>query len=107
MHVDDVVSANMLALKSKSAVGEVFNVASGSAVSVLELSEILQRIANAENLKPIFTEPRPGDIKHCLADISKAEKMLGFHPKTRLDDGLSRLVDWYRPVKHAPEKIGF
>ncbi len=94
VHVDDVVSANMLALEKENAVGEVFNIASGTAVSVCELAKILQKITNAEPLKPVFTEPRAGDIKHCSGDISKAEELLGFHPKIQLDDGLSRLVDW-------------
>lgn len=47
------------------------------------------------HLKPIFTEPRAGYIRHCSADISKAEKLLGFHPKIRLDGGLSSLVRWH------------
>jgi nucleoside-diphosphate-sugar epimerase len=104
VHVDDVVSANLLALESKNSVGEVFNIASGSAVSVFELAEILQKIMNAEGLRPIYAEPRCGDIKHCLADISKAERLLGFCPKIKLDDGLLRLVKWYRALGLQPHK---
>jgi UDP-glucose 4-epimerase len=92
VNVGDVVSANVLALESKNAVGEVFNVASGRATMISDLAEILQRITNKEHLKLIFTEPRIGDIKHCLADISKAERLLGFHPKVKISDGLLRLV---------------
>lgn len=92
VNVGDVVSANILALKSKNAVGEAFNVASGSAITISDLAEILQRMTNKEHLKPIFTEPRIGDIKHCLADISKVERLLGFHPKVKISDGLLRLV---------------
>jgi nucleoside-diphosphate-sugar epimerase len=99
--VDDVVSANMLALKAKNAVGEVFNIASGTAISVYELAKELQQITNTEHLKPIFTEPRAGDIKHCSADINKAEKLLGFHPKIRLEDGLSSLIKWHLNAMHA------
>jgi len=95
VHVDDVVSANMLALGSKSAVGEVFAIASGTATSVYELAQRLQQITNMEHLKPVFSERRAGDIKHCSADISKAQKILCFHPKIRLEDGLSSLVKWY------------
>jgi len=95
VHVDDVVSANLLALEKENAVGEVFNIASGTAVSVCELAKILQKITNKELLKPLFTEPRAGDIKHCLGDISKAQELLGFHPNIQLDDGLSRLVEWH------------
>ena len=92
VNVGDVVSANILALKSKNAVGEAFNVASGSAITISDLAEILQRMTNKEHLKPIFTEPRIGDIKHCLADISKAERLLSFHPEVKISDGLLRLI---------------
>jgi len=94
VHVNDVVSANMLALESKNAVSGVFNIASGSAVSVCELAKVLQRITSMERLRPVFAEQREGDITHCLGEISKAEEVLGFHPKIRLQDGLSRLVKW-------------
>jgi UDP-glucose 4-epimerase len=92
VNVDDVVSANMLALKAKNAVDEVFNIPSGKALTINELAEIMQRITEKEYLKPIFTEPRAGDIKHCLADISKAEGLLGFHSKVNISSGLSRLI---------------
>jgi dTDP-L-rhamnose 4-epimerase len=95
LHVNDVVSTNMFALRSKNAVGEVFNVASGTAISVYKLAKKLQKITNTKHLMPIFTEPRAGNIKHCSADISKAEKLLGFRPKIKLEDGLSRLVEQY------------
>ncbi len=101
VNVDDVVSANMFALESKSAVGEVFNIASGTVVSISELARILQQFTNTGHLKPVFTEPRPGDIKHCSGDISKAEELLGFHPKVQLKDGLSKLVKWQLNAIHA------
>jgi len=100
VHVDDVVSANMLALRSENAVGEVFVIASGTAISVYELAKRLQKITNTEHLKPIFAEPKVGDIMHCSADISKAEKLLGFHPKIGLEDGLSSLVKWHLNAMH-------
>jgi len=93
VHVDDVVSANLLALACENAVGEAFNIASGTTISIYELARMLQRTINAKNSTPIFAEPRQGDVKHSSADISKAEKLLGFSPKIRLEDGLSRLVE--------------
>jgi nucleoside-diphosphate-sugar epimerase len=105
VHVDDVVSANMLALGSKNVVGEVFAIASGTKTSVYALAQRLQAITNTEHLKPIFAEPKAGDIKHCSADISKAQKLLCFHPKIQLEDGLSSLVKWHldtmRDVKQS------
>ena len=94
-NAQDVVEANMLALSAQNAVGEVFNIASGTAITVYELAKMLQRITGREDLKPIFTEQRAGDIKHCSADISKAEKVFGFHPKIKLNEGVSKLVEWH------------
>jgi len=91
--VDDVVSANMLALENKAGIGEVFNIASGTAITICKLAKILMHITHNEQLKPILTRHRPGDIKHCSADISKAERLLGFHPKINIIDGLSKLVE--------------
>ena len=101
VHVDDVVSANMLASESKNAVGEVFNIASGTTISVFELAKILQQITNTERLRPLFTESRAGDIKHGSADISKARKLLGFRPKIGLKEGLSKLVKWNWHAMHC------
>jgi UDP-N-acetylglucosamine 4-epimerase len=104
VHVDDVVSANILALQSKNAVGGVFNIGSGTAITVYELAKILQQITDTERLKPIFAESRAGDIKHCSGDIHKAEEILGFHPKIQLEDGLSKLVEWHRHSMRAIEE---
>jgi nucleoside-diphosphate-sugar epimerase len=103
VNVDDVVSANMLALESDDAVGEVFNVASGTAITVNQLARILQQITNKEHSEPIFAEQRPGDIKHCWANISKAEGLLGFHPKIKITDGLTKLVREHQRAVHATE----
>jgi dTDP-L-rhamnose 4-epimerase len=84
----------MLALENENAVGEVFNIASGTTITINELAKTLQQITNTEPLKSVFTEPRAGDIKHCSGDIGKAEELLGFHPRIRLEDGLSKLVEW-------------
>jgi nucleoside-diphosphate-sugar epimerase len=95
VHVQDVVEANMLALNSKSAAGEAFNIATGAKVSVNQMTDTLKEILNRKNLETIHTPPRTGDIRHIYADISKAEKVLGFHPKNTLKEGLMTLVDWY------------
>jgi nucleoside-diphosphate-sugar epimerase len=95
VYIGDVVEANMLALKSKNAVEEVFNIATGKHVSVNQVANTLQEIMKRKNLKPIHTDPRPTDIRHGYADISKAERILGFHPKVSLKEGLTKLVSWY------------
>ncbi len=101
VHVDDVVSANMLALERKNAVGEVFNIASGTVTTINQLERVLQQITGKEQLKPVFTEPRTGDIKHCSSDIAKAQRLLDFCPKIQLEDGLPKLVKWYQNAMGA------
>jgi UDP-glucose 4-epimerase len=94
IHVDDVVSANMLASETKNAVGKVLNIASGATTGIGELARMLQRLTNKEHLKLVFTEQRPGDIRYCLGDISRAKELLGFQANIRLQDGLSKLIKW-------------
>jgi len=95
-NIKDVVEANMLALKSPGAVGEVFNVATGVATTINQLARMLQEITGRQELKPIHTKPRPGDIKHSYADIGKARKILGYQPQVPLRDGLAELVEWFK-----------
>jgi UDP-glucose 4-epimerase len=101
VNVDDVVSANLLALKGKSAIGEVFNIGSGTSTTIYELTKMLRHLTNKGNLEPVFTEPRVGDIRHCLADIGKAKRLLGFLPKIKFREGLSRLLGEYRNIKNS------
>jgi len=92
VHVQDVVEANMLALKNKGVVGEVFNVATGVATTINKLANVLLSAANRTHLKMVHSEPRKGDIKHSVADISKARGKLHYDPKVLLKDGLEELL---------------
>ena len=96
VYVEDVVEANMLALNCKNAVGEAFNIGTGLSVSVNQVAETLKEIMNKKELKNIHAPPRPADGRHGYADISKAQRIMGFHPKVSLKDGLTQLVEWYR-----------
>jgi len=98
-NVQDTVESNMLALKRKSAVGQVFNIATGVATTINQLAEMLQEIMGRTNLKVVYTSPRPGDIRHSYADISKAKRILGYEPKISLREGLTQLVEWWSKHK--------
>jgi nucleoside-diphosphate-sugar epimerase len=52
--------------------------------------------ATGKSVKPIYTDPRPGDVKHSLADISLAKELIGFKPVISFEDGLQLAIDWYR-----------
>jgi len=95
VYIQDVVNANMLALNSKKAAGEVFNIGTGKKSSVNEVAEVLKDTMNKKDLKNVYADPRPTDIRHGYADINKAKKILGYDPKFSIKEGLIELVKWY------------
>ena len=102
VYVEDVVSANILALTKKKAVGEVFNIATGKATTVNSLVQTLQKIMNKTSLTPIHKEPRPGDIRNSCASIEKARKILGYKPAFGMENGLKKLAEWYTAKSSQP-----
>jgi UDP-glucose 4-epimerase len=96
-YVGNVVHSNILAANqaAESVAGEVFNIAAGGQTSLNTLVEILQEITG-KNIAPIYTDPRPGDIKHSRAAIDLAREHMGYEPDTSFIDGLKLTVDWYR-----------
>lgn len=94
--VDNVVSANLLALKS-DITAEVINIGSGGRITLNRLVASLKNIFN-KDISVTYTTARPGDIKHSTADISKAEKLLGFKTIVNFDDGLKKTVDYFNDI---------
>lgn len=95
-YVGDVIRANLLAcLAPKEADGQVFNAACGRSYTLNELYGILQTLLSSD-IKPVYSAPRPGDIRHSRADIGKAERLLGYKPLYDLDTGLRATIGWYR-----------
>src|SRR5262249_30738684 len=91
-HVSNVVEANMLAGSiEQPLMGEVFNIGTGVRVSLLEVLETLAR-AMGVTAEPVFAPTRAGDVKDSVADISKAQRVLGYEPRVGLAEGLGRLV---------------
>ena len=98
IYVKDVVRANLLVAESRRSNGRVFNVATGKQTSILELAVKIIEITGA-NTSIIFDKPRPGDIRHSLADIGEIRK-LGFEPEFSLEEGLKKTVEWYATDHH-------
>jgi UDP-glucose 4-epimerase len=94
-YIDNVVRANLLAARAEQTTGEVVNIACGQAVTVNEIIDMINASVG-KNVKPVYTESRPGDVKHSLADIILAEKIIGFKPKVLFQEGLTRAIGWYR-----------
>jgi nucleoside-diphosphate-sugar epimerase len=93
-HVDNVVAANMLAMDVPGASGGVFNIGCGSAHSLIELVELLNRLIGTE-IDPVRDAARPGDVARSWADISLAETALGYSPTVDLEQGLRRTLETY------------
>lgn len=92
VHVQDIVEANMLALENTQAVGETFNIGTGTPTTINQLAKVLLEITNNAHLKLVHSKPRKGDIKHSVADISKAKTKLHYDPKVLLKEGLEGLA---------------
>lgn len=96
-YIDNVVSANLLATKAPAAeaAGQVFNVATGTRADLNETFQLLKKIIGFKG-EVKYAPERAGDVKHSLADLSRAEKALGYKPLVNFEQGLERTVEWYR-----------
>ena len=95
-YVDNAVQANIKALfaKQKEALNEVYNIAVGERTTVIELFETLKEVVGSQ-LQAKFGPERQGDVKHSLADISKARNYLGYSPNVSVKEGLHIAFQWY------------
>ncbi len=94
-YVDNVVEANLLAARAKQTKGEVINIACGEAVTVNAIIDMINDLLSRD-IKPNYTDPRPGDVKHSLADITLAQKLIGYKTKVPFKQGLQLAINWYR-----------
>jgi UDP-glucose 4-epimerase len=95
LYVSNVVEANILASKTSEASGEAFNIAGGERITINSLVQSINEVLDKE-IKPSYSEPRPGDIKLSFADISRARKMLKYDPSVSFREGLRETVRWYK-----------
>lgn len=96
--VTDVVRANLLAVATPAAAGQAFNIGSGRSIDINRLWQQICRI-NAKQTSAQYADPRAGDIHASLADIGKAQSVLGFAPQVAFEDGLEQTFDWYQRFK--------
>src|ERR1700691_3186525 len=95
-YIDNAVEAKLLSCHAApQAAGKVFNVTTGRRVTLNETFQLLRGMSSYKG-QPIYGPERGGDIKHSLADISRAEKYIGYKPKVDFEEGLRRTVEWYR-----------
>jgi nucleoside-diphosphate-sugar epimerase len=93
-YIDNVIDANLLALRAPNAPGEVCNIGCGQRVSLNELIRILEGLLGVR-AQVTYAAAKPGDVRHSLADITKATRVLGYVAKTEIEEGLKRTVEAY------------
>jgi nucleoside-diphosphate-sugar epimerase len=98
-YVENVVSANLKAATASDASGSTCNIGCGGRYSLLELLEAIA-LALHTDLSPRFLPPREGDVPHSQADISRAQRRLGYRVIVPFEEGIERTVSWYR--EHGP-----
>jgi UDP-glucose 4-epimerase len=94
-YVSNVVDANWIAATHPNAAGEVFNIGCGTRTSLNQLAHEMSRIVGT-NCRPLYEPARQGEVRHSLADIGKAKRLLGYAPAVSLKEGLIKVIDWYR-----------
>jgi UDP-glucose 4-epimerase len=104
VHVEDVVRANLLALRT-AAPGGVYNLGAGREVSDRRIFELVRGAVGA-TVEPIFGSKRPGEIDRICLDASRAKADLGWEPAVALEDGIARTVTWYRERQDGPRPGG-
>jgi UDP-N-acetylglucosamine/UDP-N-acetylgalactosamine 4-epimerase len=99
--VGNAVDANVRALTvdNPEAVNQVYNIAFGERTTLNEVFESIKEVAGSD-LAPLYGPERKGDVKHSLADISKAKDLLGYQPGTSVREGLKTAFEWYREQHH-------
>jgi UDP-N-acetylglucosamine 4-epimerase len=101
-YIDNVIQANLLTAvaQDSEAVNQVYNIAVGDRTTLNQLFEAIRsllapRFPHLADYRPVYRDFRPGDVRHSLADISKARARLGYAPTHRIGEGLAEAMDWY------------
>lgn len=102
VHVQDVARAFATVLDSERQTWDVFNVGSGTPISVNEIASVLARLLGKNIAPEVLNKYRVGDIRHCFGDISKIEQAYGFKPERDMETGMAELIDW---VSHAKPPV--
>lgn len=96
-YIDNVTEANWLAANAPAGVckGQAMNIACHQSTTLNEIIAVLGRLLG-KDIRPVYEPTRAGDVKHSLADVSRARATIGYEPKVLFGEGLTRAIDWYR-----------
>src|SRR5688572_14926526 len=95
-YIANVVDANLKAAETTKGIGQVINIANGERITLNELLAEIKDLTGKQDVSAEYLEPRPGDVKHSLADITRAREFLGFEPRVDLRTGLGLTMDWWK-----------
>ena len=104
VHVSDIVRANLLAIETDGGDYQAMNIGTGRATSVKEIAELLARGLGKDIGPEIVGKYREGDIRHCVANIDKAKRLIGYEPAVSLEKGLAELLEWLS-MQDAEDKV--
>ncbi|HDN82815.1 MAG TPA: NAD-dependent epimerase/dehydratase family protein [Candidatus Altiarchaeales archaeon] len=94
-YIDDAISGVLKCIENFDQVkNDVFNIASGKAISIVELAQLIRKYMHSKS-KIVIKESRTGEVMKFIADISKAKEKLGYEPKTTIDEGIKKSIKWY------------
>ena len=102
-YIANVVAANLSAASAPDASGRVINVANGQRITLNQLLEELKQLTGRPDVTAEYREPRVGDVRHSLADITIAQELLGYESKVDLREGLQRTLDWWKTSRFATQ----
>jgi nucleoside-diphosphate-sugar epimerase len=100
-YIENVVAANLSAASAPKAAGNVINVANGERITLNELLNELKQLTGRTDVTAEYRDPRVGDVRHSLADITMARDLLGYESKVDLRAGLKRTLDWWKTSRFA------
>lgn len=100
-YIDNVVAANLKAAETTKGVGQVINIANGERVTLNQLLDQLKKLTGMNHLQADYQDPRKGDVRDSLADITRAREFLGFAPQIDLQTGLKLTMDWWKNSRFA------
>lgn len=100
-YIENVVAANLSAASAPQAAGKVINVANGQRVTLNELLSELKQLTGKTDVTAEYRDPRVGDVRHSLADITRARELLGYESRVDLREGLKRTLDWWKTSRFA------
>lgn len=100
MYIEDLVDAFDLILKYDKPIDKPLNLGTGKETSINDLANAIVELCGQKGkIKPVYVEPRPGEVNRLVSDNAQARKLLGWQPKYTIEDGLKKFIDWYKNYK--------